>query len=379
MDAKEALKERTEMINNVFQFKHNNRSPLISNFFTWKILDAGYKLNEAMYDYDLLEKIMDEFHHRYQFDVYMDIGTRNSMGLFKALGGKYYQIDPAGEILMVEDHHIMEREEYQEYIKNPTDFFWSKSFKRYCKPGITMGELENAAKEYYAFVEFAGMMTNKAINEYGVLLQAAGVVFVPFESIFNMYRGIQETALDVRKCKDQMKEAMEVMYTRDVEPVLQKMVGSDYTGYMAPLVTGILGHSILSVKQFEELYWPYFKKIIDFLQAHNLRMFLFCESKIERFVEFLQDVPKGVFCMNLEQDNIFEIRKKLPNIALTGGMTTNLLGNGTKEQCIDYAKKLIDTLGDGYAMCQDKMMSYRNDAKRENLIAVNEFVRNYQS
>jgi hypothetical protein len=59
-------------------------------------------------------------------------------------------------------------------------------------------------------------------------------------------------------------------------------------------------------------------------------------------------------------------------------MSTDLLGYRTKEQCIDYAKKLINTLGDGYVFSQDKMISFRNDAKRENVIAVNDFVRSYQ-
>jgi hypothetical protein len=82
--------------------------------------------------------------------------------------------------------------------------------------------------------------------------------------------------------------------------------------------------------------------------------------------------------MHLEQDDIFEVRKKLPNVALAGGMTTDLLGHSTKEQCVNYARKLIDTLGDGFALSQNKMMSFRNDAKRENVIAVNEFARSYQ-
>jgi hypothetical protein len=79
----------------------------------------------------------------------------------------------------------------------------------------------------------------------------------------------------------------------------------------------------------------------------------------------------------LEQDDIFEMRKKLPNVALAGGMKTSLLGYGTKEECVDYAKKLIDTLGEGFILSQDKMISFRNDIKRENLLAVHEFVRNY--
>ena len=78
-----------------------------------------------------------------------------------------------------------------------------------------------------------------------------------------------------------------------------------------------------------------------------------------------------------EEDDIFELRRTLPNIALAGGMTTELLGGGTKAECLDYAKKLVDELGrdGGFVMGQKKMISYRNDAKSENVLAVQEFCR----
>lgn len=82
--------------------------------------------------------------------------------------------------------------------------------------------------------------------------------------------------------------------------------------------------------------------------------------------------------IHLEQDDIFEFRKKLPNIGVAGGMPTTKLGGVSSEECVSYAKELIDTLGDGYVFCQNKMVSYRNDCTRENLLAVNEFVRNYK-
>lgn len=40
-------------------------------------------------------------------------------------------------------------------------------------------------------------------------------------------------------------------------------------------------------------------------------------------------------------------------------------------------KKLIDELGNGFIFSQNKMVSFRNDCTRENLLAVNEFIRNY--
>ena len=56
-----------------------------------------------------------------------------------------------------------------------------------------------------------------------------------------------------------------------------------------------------------------------------------------------------------------------------------ILGRGTKQECLDLAKRLIDDLGSqgGFILCQPKMGSYRNDANPENLKAVSDFVLDY--
>jgi hypothetical protein len=378
MDAKAALQERTELFANVFQFKRNKRVPLGSNFFTWKFLDAGYKLSEALYDYDIIEKVNDEFHRRYQFDAYMDLGAMNPMRVTRALGGGFRTIDSTDEIIVTEDHHIMEREEYPELADNSLAFYWTKAFKRFCKPGITMGEMENAVKEFRAYIEYSGKIINKHINEYGAMMFGRNTIPTPFEAFFNAFRGIKEFSLDIRKCKTQVKEIMDNMFATVSEPVINRAITADYAGFVAPIMLGFLGHSVLSVDQYGELYWPYIKKALDAAIKHKKTVWCYCEGSMLRFAEFFQDIPRGVALMHLEQDDIFEVRKKLPNIALAGGMPTELLGYGTKEECVDYAKKLIDTLGDGFVLSQNKMMSYRNDAKRENLLAVNEFARTYQ-
>ena len=96
--------------------------------------------------------------------------------------------------------------------------------------------------------------------------------------------------------------------------------------------------------------------------------------------EYLKDYPKGIITMHPEQDDVFELRKELPNCAILGGMPVSLLGNGTVKECVDYTKRLCDELGHdgGFILCQDKMVSFRNDAKPENVKAVCDFVREYR-
>ena len=104
---------------------------------------------------------------------------------------------------------------------------------------------------------------------------------------------------------------------------------------------------------------------------------IYCENEILRFAEFFQELPKGTAIVHLEMDDIFEARKRFPNLCLAGGFPIDLLGHGTPEQCVDYAKRLIDGMGEGFIMSQTKMACFPGDCRRENLLAVNDFARNY--
>ncbi|MFA0815388.1 MAG: uroporphyrinogen decarboxylase family protein [Anaerofustis sp.] len=377
MEEKNLFAERKELFDNAIQIKHNKRTPLFSNFWTWKILDSDYTLSEALHNYDVMETVVSDFHNRYQFDAYMDLGTRNPMRVTDALGVGFHKIDEKNESIVVDDHRLMERDEYTQIRNNMPAFIWSKAFARYT-PNLTIGQLNNAAMEFASFGEYTQRINTKFLTEFQTPLIPLVPALLPFEHFFNIYRGIKEVSIDLRKCKTELIEAMDVMYETVIAPSLKTTLASDTSSMFCDTICAFLGHSILSEKQFEEYYWRYLKKIVDEIMANNKTMFIFCESTMLRFVDFFKDIPKGTLMIHLEQDNIFEMRKLLPNICFMGGMTSDLLGNGTKQQCVDYAKKLIDDLGDGYVFSTNKMMSFRNDCKRENLIAVTEFVRNYR-
>ena len=383
MDAQALLAERKQLFSDVIAFNKPARIPMLGCVYSWKYLDAGYNLHEALYDYDIIEKCERENIETYQFDAYSDYGTRNGMKAPDALGGGAHKISPDGEAVIVHDGATMMPDEYAEYMANPVAFMWSKMFKRSAKEGLTLGDIQKAAIETLTFGQFGARMANMYAEEYGALvtfnMNNIGMLLLsPMEMLFNGIRGMKGLALDIRKNKSQLKEYLDFAAAGNMFPLLDASIPIDGSRTVADYYTPFLGHSMLSTSQFGELYWPYLKKAIDFAAANNRTIYCFCESTMERFTEYFEEVPKGVLIIHLEQDDIFTIRKKLPNIALAGGMPTSLLGHGSKEQCVDYAKKLIDELGDGFAISQNKMLSFRDDATRENLIAVNDFVRNYQ-
>ncbi|MFZ7119643.1 MAG: uroporphyrinogen decarboxylase family protein [Eubacteriaceae bacterium] len=381
MSKQTLLQERVQLFRDTTQMKKTNRVPNVANFFTWKILDSEYKLSEAMGDWNKMYKLVCEFQGRYNFDAHIDLGTRNPISVTSVLGGNFYEIDDEKEIINIDDHIVMNGNEYKELNTNPIEFYWTKALPRKY-PNITIENLREAMFEFIKFNEYKENINKTFIEEFQctTLANSQYLFFHPYEILFNFLRGIKGMSMDLRKHKSEILETVEVQYEILMAPIVEAAISSDSSAYPFDMLTVFLGHSILSTKQFGEIYWPKLKTVIERLAEKGKTMYIFCESEMLRFYEFFQEIPKGTLAIHLEQDDIFDMRKKLPNICFAGGMTSDLLGNGTKQQCTDYAKKLIDEVGQdgGYIFSQNKMMSFRNDCKRENLLAVNEFVKNYR-
>ena len=385
MTEKNLLQERIQLFHDTAEFKKTKRIPQISNFFTWKILDSEFTLSEALFDYNKMEKVVCDFHERYNFDAYTDLGTRNPVRVTNALGGYHYVIDDEKEVINIDDQVYFEPEEYPELIENPIKFIWTKVLPRKYKKlreKDALNSFKIATYEFLAYSEYNQRIIEKFVKEYQVptlMNMQGGVLLHPLEMLFNFFRGIKGLSLDLRRHKSQVLEAIAVLEKMFVEPALAALdnPGSPTTVFDA--YTAFLAHSILSPKQFGEFYWPTLKRIIDKLVATGKKMYIFSENTMLQFYEYFQDVPKGHLIIHVELDDIFEARKKLPNICFAGGMPADLLGYADEQTCIDYAKKLIDEIGrdGGYIFSQNKMMSFRNDCKRENLLAVTNFVHNY--
>jgi len=106
---------------------------------------------------------------------------------------------------------------------------------------------------------------------------------------------------------------------------------------------------------------------------------IFTEGSITHLIDYFKEIPEGTVAILLEQDDPVKMKMELPNVTIAGGYPTLLLNNGTEKDCVDRAKKLIDEMAyDGnYIFSVDKMMSFPEDGKGENLQAVVNFVKEY--
>jgi hypothetical protein len=391
MNNEELVNYRVKLVKDAVRMQGRpDKTPHMANFWSWPILDAGYKLSEATHNYDILEKCIVRFAKKYEFDLHIIYGTRNISRVTDLLGGGFISIDDEKEMIVNKDHRILNSDEYDEFVEDVEKFVWSKALPREFKKfnsNLTLDEFIEVAKEFKRFTDFRTHISKRLREECGLPNAVADTttpgLVTGFEYLFCYLTGIKGTSIDLRRKADKVKYVCQSLDESMLMPVVDAIMdgeqGSDPSRPFDYIIT-MMGSTVLSAKQFGELYWPAFKKLCDAIVAKDKMIYIFIEGDSKRFWEYFQELPKGHFAVGLEQDDPYEFRKALPNLAIIGGMDTSLLGGGTPDECVAAAQKAIDELGGdgGLILSQNKMISFRNDVKPENLKAVCDFVKDYR-
>jgi hypothetical protein len=136
-DATNLFNERVQLYKDAARHKKTSRVLNLANIWTWKICDSGYKLSEALFDYNKMEDIVCKFHEKYQFDFYMDYGLRNPLRIPDVLGFTDYIIDDdTCSLTYATDINYMTEEDYDLIIENFDKYLWTRcvprKFKKLC-------------------------------------------------------------------------------------------------------------------------------------------------------------------------------------------------------------------------------------------------------
>jgi len=137
----------------------------------------------------------------------------------------------------------------------------------------------------------------------------------------------------------------------------------------------------LKPKDFEKVYWPYFKKITTSCFEKGYVNKLLFEKSWKHVFNYLEELPDRSICGYVEKEDGFEETVKYfgNRMIVVGGIQSDLLARGTVEEVKAQVKKTIDTAcGDGCVMlAPDLPLIYPVDAKPENYKAAMETVRQY--
>lgn len=388
MNAKQLARYRIGLFRDAANFRQPQRVPHFANVVTWKIYDAGYTLKEAFGDFSVMEKVVRHFLDTYTVDATIDLGIRNQFNVtetFSDTSNYYYTEEGVG----IHDHSYCTAESLDEYLSDTDKYLWEKALPAkfddwYEKPQSVW---QQTFDEYLKYLKYILKIGSVAKKEYGIPSGAPnnpmrGKIEFGIEHLLESALGIKQLSLAMRREPDAILRFVKGWDERQVKPAIEKILsgkeGPDmHYCFDSSLV--MLSHNILNKAQFEQYYWPSLEPLLQAYAKKKKNIRIYTEGSIARHAEYFKDIPKGVLTFHLDSDDPFELRQLLPNATIMGGLSTELLDNGTPEHCVERAKQLIDGLGrdGGFILSEGKMLSYKNDAKRENLLAVCDFANAY--
>ncbi|MCF0143106.1 MAG: hypothetical protein HUJ75_06990 [Parasporobacterium sp.] len=376
--------ERIKLFRDAAAFKETSRTPHLACAVTWKIFDAGYELKDALTDFTVMEKCVRHFLDTYKVDALIDIGIRNQFNVTEAFDEKsyYYYND---ESVGIHDHAHCTVDTLDEYIADPEKYIWTRILPE--KYGEAWGQKtkevwKKTFKEYMNYTKFVIHMGSVTSKEYGLASMAPnnpmkGAIQFGIEELLANLLGIRQLSLALRRNADDLDRFIKVWDEQHIDPIIEKIrkgKGPEDSKYCFDASIMMLAQNFINPKQFERFYWPSLKRLLDAYAEKNMSVRIFTEGTILPYADYFKDYPKGLLTFHIEKDDPFGFREKLPNVAIMGGMTTEMLSSATPEECVEHTKKLVNELGGGFIFSENKMLSYRNDCRKENMLAICEYL-----
>lgn len=279
----------------------------------------------------------------------------------------------------------MKPEEYDQLIANPKAYIANVLLPR--KYPEIYADREKAKEMLKVFAEeqvdnFVMQMgfTQKYIAEtYGVFtcMNLGCMLNTPLDHLFDYFRGFRGTLTDLRRHPDKVQAAMDAIW----EYRSATQVAGSYDASKGFPFQPCHIPAYLSPKQFKELYWPYEKKLIEWIYSNGSKIFIAMEGRWENIMECFLDVPKDSVVLCVDDDDILKVHEKLGHHQIIcGGLKMADTRLKKFDDIKDDIKRVIDTCapGGGFFYCADKGLLAPGDVN-PTLIECYNFAHEYSS
>ena len=104
----------------------------------------------------------------------------------------------------------------------------------------------------------------------------------------------------------------------------------------------------MSEKQFNTLYWPSLKKVMDALINEGIICVMFAEGGYNTRLETVKDFPKGSVVWWFDQTDMGKAKKALGDkFCIQGNVPSSLIVTGTPADVKERCRRLIEACGKG--------------------------------
>ena len=384
MSVEQLKAERIQNLVDAMSFKEPKKIPIGTEVQGWAYGYGGVKLKDVLDDPVAASKAQTKYANDVQFDYFWGGGSVSGrpMRVMEAMGNDMYKFADDGIAIVHNQSEIkfMSAEEYPELMADRPAFLRKLQKQRNKTLQLPRDQaypkILQALKAMRNHQEALRLSGEFFFNQKGIIVLTGGPVRFsnPLNDLFDHYRGIRDTLIDLRRRKDVVKKYYN-MRIEQIKADIAKINVAD-AGKPFPLIHTIYHvECFLTPELFDEFYFNDLRDIMTpFLKA-GAKMYLKGEGAFLKILDRYRQLPKGSILIELDEDDPFEAHKIIGDWQpIAAGITLDLLQMGTKQQCIDFVKKCFDTFapGGGYCFLGNKSLLSARCAKPENFIAVYE-------
>ena len=402
-EAQELYAERERRLADALALKQPDRVPVSYSSNFWHARYAGITNRTAMYDYEALAAATRRVVLELQPDsVNSPFGTTALGPTLEMVGYRSYQWPghglPNDRPYQYLDHENMRAEEYDDFIEDPSWFYFTRYLPRVCEAYEPLAKLPQLAGRTSVRIPFfsrhfgdpqvaaalvkiaavgeeATRMLNRAsafdqeLKELGFPLARHASSTAPYDYFGDFLRGSKGIMLDLFRRKDKLLEAMERVVPMLIRDAVQTARVNSGNIVFIPLHWGIDG--FMSLEQFKIFYWPQLRKVMLGLIENGLTPFVFWEGKCDSRLETIADIPRGKCIYWFERSDLFRAKAVLGDVVcLRGDVPGSMLIAGTPDEVRDYCRKLIEIVGKGGGFMLDASSGIPEESKNENVFAM---------
>lgn len=354
---------------------------------------AGYTCQQVSHDYNLAFDAACKCAGDFDWDAIVPNMVYVWTGLTQAVGLKYYGV-PGMDVPVdtgfqyrepPEENAYMKEDEYDLLAADPTGYLFNVWLPRASKYVSAAGEPVTLANNLsflkggmamLSYFNAFGPQIQRLRSDHGTVSAIAGIFKAPFDILADKLRGYIGLTMDLLERPEKVRKACEALMPHLLHIALS---GAD-PDKNVPI--GFWMHRgctpFINMEQFHNLHWPTLKPIIEEIWRHGHQVLFYAEGRWMAHLDSFLELPAGSIVFHVDQDDIFEVHKKIGHkFCISGGIPNYLLAYETPEKVREFCRKVIDEVAvdGGYIMDASAIM--QNEASIENVKAMTEFTREY--
>jgi hypothetical protein len=373
-------KERLEIFKDLYSGNVPTRVPVVNPMNLEAMFEyTGDNPAEMLWDMNRAETVFSKVCTDFAADT-VPGGTRRYPSFYQILGYKACIMSSNGH-MQAPEVIPMEVEDYDYLISSPLDCLVERMLPRLCSEFDTTPEIRSLvlAKAYRAWADemaTAGALGAKMREKFGFPAIGASQSLAQFDCFSDILRGFNGISLDLRRIPEKVLAACNALTPLMIKRgYIPNPMRAEINVTMIPLHMA----PYLRTKDAEKHFFPPLYDLVNALNemGHNVELSL--QVKYDRYIDCLQELPANTILNGEQSDDLKGFKEKLgKKFIIKGFYPVALLMTGTKEQCIDKAKEMLDIFapGGGYLFGFDKGVLNLPGNSAENLRAVMEYVYN---